>query len=228
MKKTWLIIGGIVFFILIVFFWWMSTRNSLVQMETEIKKNVGDLSAVYQRRSDLINNLVQTVKGSVQAERGTLEAVVNARAKATSIQLTPEALKDPNAMANFEKAQGELQGALSRLLVTVEKYPELKSQGNFSTLMSEIEGSENRVNLARKNYNESVRDFNNKILTFPSSIVAGASNFKEYQFFQGAPGVENAPKVDFGTEPPAPPSGGTTPVPSATTPEQKGTAKPSR
>src|SRR5579872_4782501 len=147
MKRSWLIIGGIVFFILIIFFWWNGTRNGLIQMDQEIKKNVGDLNAVYQRRSDLINNLVNTVKGSVQAERGTLEAVVKARASATAVQLTPETLKDPAAMANFDKAQGALQGALSRLLVTVEKYPELKSQANFTALMSEIEGSENRVNL---------------------------------------------------------------------------------
>jgi LemA protein len=225
MKRSWLIIGGIVFFILIIFFWWTSTRNGLVQMDQEIKKNIGDLNAVYQRRSDLINNLVNTVKGSVQAERGTLEAVVSARASASSIQLTPEALKDPQAMANFDKAQGALQGALSRLLVTVEKYPELKSQGNFSSLMSEIEGSENRVNLARKNYNESVRDYNTKILSFPSSIVAGASGFKEYAAFQGAPGVENAPIVVFGTEP-VPPA--TAPTQTAPAANPNSTARPSR
>ena len=227
MKRSWLIIGGIVFFILIIFFWWNGTRNGLIQMDQEIKKNVGDLNAVYQRRSDLINNLVNTVKGSVQAERGTLEAVVKARASATSIQLTPETLKDPAAMANFDKAQGELQGALSRLLVTVEKYPDLKSQANFSSLMSEIEGSENRVNLARKNYNESVRDYNVRILSFPSSIVASSSGFKEYQVFQGAPGVENAPKVDFGPET-APPSATPETAPAAIPQGQSGTPRPSR
>jgi LemA protein len=228
MKKSWLIIGGIVFFILILFFWWQSTRNGMVQAEQEIKQSIGDLSTAYQRRSDLIPNLVSTVQGSVQAERATLDAVVSARARATSLQLSPETLKDPAALANFEKAQGELQGALSRLLVTVEKYPDLKSQENFGRLMSQIEGAENRVGVERKNYNAKVKDFNVRILSFPASIIAGMSGFKEYQPFQAAEGAENAPKVSFPGSEPAPANSAPAEAPAASSQPKNGVARPSK
>ncbi len=229
MKKTWLIVGSIAFIVIVLYSWFTSTRNGMVQLEQDIKESIGNLSSAYQRRSDLIPNLVATVQGSVQAERSTLQAVVSARAQATSVQLTPEALKDPQAMANFEKVQGQLSGALSRLLVTVEKYPELKSQGNFTTLMHEIEGAENRVSTERKNYNERVKEYNAKILSFPASIVAGMSGFKEYQFFQSAAGTENAPKVNFGTEPSTAPAQ-TAPEQPATPaePPKNGVARPSK
>jgi LemA protein len=223
MKKSWLIIGAVLFVIIVLFSWWRSTYNSFVQLDQGIKESIGNLNTAYQRRSDLIPNLVATVQGSVQAERGTLDAVIKARASASQIQLTPEALKDPQAMANFEKVQGQLQGSLSRLLVTVEQYPNLKSQDNFQTLMSQIEGAENRISVERKNYNEKVKDYNTRILSFPASIIAGMSSFKEYQVFQAAPGAENAPKVNFGTEPPPAPSGESAPATPAPT---NGVARP--
>ncbi|MBS1903770.1 MAG: LemA family protein [Bacteroidetes bacterium] len=227
MKKSWLIIGSILFVVIVLFSWWRSTYNGMVQLDQNIKESIGNLNTAYQRRSDLIPNLVSTVQGSVQAERSTLDAVISARARATSVQLTPEALKDPQAMANFEKMQGELSGALSRLLVTVEKYPDLKSQANFQTLMSQIEGAENRVATERKTYNERVKEYNTRILSFPASIIAGMSGFKEYQVFQAAQGAENAPKVNFGTEPTQAPAS-QEPAPSTAPEPKNGVARPSK
>ena len=206
MKRSWLVIGGIVFLILIIVGWWMSTRNGLVTKEEGIKAQMGQLNNAYQQRIDLIPNLVSTVQGSVSAERGTLEAVIGARARATGITLTPEALRDPKLFANFQKVQDGLSSAISRLLVVTENYPDLKSQANFSTLMSQIEGQESRIRIERNRYNEAVQDFNTTIKRFPASIVAGSS-FTAYQYFQAAAGAENAPKVDFnGTATPAEPT----------------------
>ncbi len=224
MKKSWLILGGIVFLILILSFWWRSAYNGFVTKEENIKAQLGQLNNVYQQRLDLIPNLVATVQGSAVAERQTLDEVIGARSKATGITLTPEALKDPQAFANFQKLQDNVSSAISRLLVTVEKYPDLKSQANFSTLMSQIEGQESRVRIERNRYNENVNDFNRSIRVFPSSIIAGMSGFTAYQYFQAAPGAENAPKVSFpGTEAPA----GGTPETPAPAPE-KGPARPSK
>jgi LemA protein len=198
MKRSWLIIGGIILVLVIIFSWWRSTYNGFVQKDENIKAQLGQLNNVYQQRLDLIPNLVATVEGSVQAERQTLDAVVSARARATGVTLTPEALKDPQAFSRFQQAQDGLSSALSRLLVVVEKYPDLKSQTNFQTLMSQIEGQENRVRIERNRYNETVNEFNASIRRFPASIIAGMSGFTAYQYFQAAPGAENAPKVEFG------------------------------
>jgi LemA protein len=224
MKKSWLIIGGIVFFILIIFFWFTSTRNGFVTKDENIKAQLGQLNTVYQQRLDLIPNLVATVQGSAAAERQTLDEVIGARSKATGVTLTAEALKDPAAFANFQKIQDNLSGALSRLLVSVEKYPDLKSQANFSTLMSQIEGQESRVKIERMRYNEAVNDYNRSIRVFPSSIIAGMSGFTEYQYFQGSPGSENAPKVSFPGAEPAPPATTSPEAPAAA--PQKGPARP--
>src|SRR5687767_5015900 len=142
MKKSWLLIGGIILFVLILVFWGISKSDSLNLKDENIQAQLGQLNNVYQQRLDLIPNLVATVQGSAAAERQTLEAVVSARARATGITLTPEALKDPQAFANFQQIQDQVSSAISRLLVSVEKYPDLKSQANFSTLMSQIEGME--------------------------------------------------------------------------------------
>ncbi|MEP7233871.1 MAG: LemA family protein [Ignavibacteriota bacterium] len=225
MKKSWLIIGGIVFLILILFFWWRSAYNGFVTKEENIKAQLGQLNNVYQQRLDLIPNLVATVQGSAVAERQTLTDVISARSKATGVTLTPEALKDPQAFANFQKLQDNVSSALSRLLVTIEKYPDLKSQANFSTLMSQIEGQESRVRIERNRYNENVNEYNRSIRVFPSSIIAGMSGFTAYQYFQAAQGAENAPKVSFPGSEAAPPSGAAPEQP-ATAPE-KGPARPS-
>lgn len=199
MKRSWLVIGGIVLLIVIIFSWWRSTYNGFVQKDENIKAQLGQINNVYQQRLDLIPNLVSTVQGSVSAERGTLEAVISARARATGVTLTPEALKDPALFAKFQQVQDGLSGALSRLLVVSEQYPDLKSQANFQTLMSQIEGQENRIRIERNRYNEAVNDYNATIRRFPASILAGMSGFTAYQYFQAAAGAENAPKVDFNT-----------------------------
>lgn len=227
MKKSWIIIGSILFVVIVLFGWWRSSYNGMVQLDQSIKESIGNLNTAYQRRSDLIPNLVATVQGAVTAERTTLDQVISARSRASSIQLTPEVLKDPAAMTNFEKVQGELTGSLSRLMVTVEKYPELKSQANFQTLMSQIEGAENRVATERKTYNERVRDYNTRILGFPASIIAGMGGFKEYQVFQAAAGSENAPKVNFGDEPTQAPAS-QEPAPASAPEPKNGVARPSK
>jgi LemA protein len=217
MKRSWLVIGGIVLLVVIIFSWWRSSYNGFVQKDENIKAQLGQINNVYQQRLDLIPNLVATVQGSVSAERGTLEAVINARARATGVTLTPEALKDPALFAKFQQVQDGLSGALSRLLVVSEQYPDLKSQANFQTLMSQIEGQENRIRIERNRYNEAVNDFNATIRRFPASILAGMSGFTPYQYFQAAAGAENAPKVDFNT--------GTQTAPSQPAPAQPAPAK---
>ena len=151
----------------------------------------------YQRRADLIPNLVETVKGFAAQERTVLEEVIKARASATQIKATPELVNDPAAMQKFQQAQGELGGALSRLLVTVEKYPDLKSNQNFLALQSQLEGTENRIAVERMRYSEAVRDYNTRIRLFPGSLVASLRGFKEKAYFEATPGSQEPPKVKF-------------------------------
>ncbi len=207
MKKGTLIIGGIVLLLLILFMWWRTTYNSFVTMDEGVKAQLGQLNNVYQQRADLIPNLVETVKGSAVNERQTLTDVIMARSRATGINLTPEALKDPQAFQNFQKVQGDLSSAISRLMVVVEQYPQLKSQANFTVLMSQLEGQENRIRLERNRYNDQVRDFNARIRSFPASTIASMSGFTQYPYFEAAAGAENAPQVNFGTPDGAPSSG---------------------
>src|ERR1700758_3233928 len=160
-----IIIGGVV--------WGVGINNELVALEQNVNEKWAQVQNVYQRRADLIPNLVETVKGFATQERTVLEEVTRARASATSIQLTPEALNDPKALERFQAAQNQLTGALSRLLVTVERYPELKSNQNFLALQSQLEGTENRIAVERMRYNEAVRDYNTRLRIFPGSLVAG-------------------------------------------------------
>ena len=175
--------------------------NSIPTAEEAAKARWADVQADYQRRADLIPNLVNTVKGSVASEDKILTDVINARAKATSIQVSADDLSDPSKMAQFSQAQGQLNGSLSRLLANVEAYPQLKSQDNFQTLMSQLEGTENRVTIAIRDYNEAVQAYNVKVRTFPDAIGAkifyGAKPMVPYQ--ATSPGAENAPTVNFNT-----------------------------
>ncbi len=221
MKKGTIVIGGIIVIILILFFWWQGTYNSFVNMDEGVKAQLGQLNNVYQQRADLIPNLVETVKGSAIQERKTLTDVIDARSRATGINLTPQALKDPQAFQNFQNIQGQLSSALSRLMVVVEQYPQLRSQANFTVLMSQLEGQENRIRLERNRYNDLVRDYNARVRSFPSSMIAGMSGFTQYPYFEAAAGAENAPKVNFNT-PGA--EEGTAPT---TTPPSTGQAPPS-
>jgi LemA protein len=174
--------------------------NSVPTADENVKAKWADVQADYQRRANLIPNLVATVKGSVQGEDKILTDVVNARAKATSIQISGDDLNDPAKVQAFQNAQGQLNGSLSRLLATVEAYPEVKSQANFQTLMSQLEGTENRITIAIRDYNTAVQEYNTRIRTFPDAIGAkvfyGAKPKVPYQ--ATTPGAENAPTVDFG------------------------------
>jgi LemA protein len=177
--------------------WGIGLQNQLVRLEQEVTARWAQVQNVYQRRADLIPNLVETVKGFAAQERTVLTEVTQARASASSIQLTPEALNDPQAMAKFQAAQAQLSGALSRLLVTVERYPELKSNQNFLALQSQLEGTENRITVERQRYNDAVRDYNTRLRLFPASLIAGMMGFKPKAFFEAQPGSETAPKVKF-------------------------------
>jgi len=171
--------------------------NGMVKDQQDVEAQLGKVSSAYQQRADLIPNLVEIVKGSAVQERETLTDVITARSKASSIQLTPEALKDPQAMKNFTQAQDGLSGALSRLMVVTEKYPDLKSQANFTTLMSQLEGQENRIRVERKTYNETVRRFDVEIKTFPNNFFATTMGFTAYQYFESSADAKNAPKIKF-------------------------------
>ena len=206
MRKGTLIIGGVILLVLILFMWWRMTYNNFVNMDEGVKAQLGQLNNVYQQRSDLIPNLVETVKGSAVQERQTLTDVISARSRATGVQLTPEALKDPQAFQNFQKIQGDLSSALSRLMVVMEQYPQLKSQENFTVLMSQLEGQENRIRIERNRYNDVVRDYNARVRSFPANMIANMNGFTQYPYFEAAAGAENAPKVNFGNNPEAPPN----------------------
>jgi|SRR6185503_18209349 LemA protein len=177
--------------------WATGIYNGLVGLEQNVNEKWSQVQNVYQRRADLIPNLVETVKGFATQERTVLTEVIEARAKASSIQLTPEALNDPKALERFQAAQGQLSGALSRLLVTVERYPELKSNQNFLQLQSQLEGTENRIAVERRRFNEAVREYNTRLGLFPGTIVARLAGFRPKAFFEAAPDAATPPKVKF-------------------------------
>ena len=156
----------------------------------------GQVENVYQRRADLIPNLVNTVKGAADFERNTLQAVIEARANATSMKIDPTQLTEEN-LAAFQKAQDNLSSSLSRLMVVVERYPELKANQNFLELQAQLEGTENRITVERMKFNESVQNYNSLIRRFPANMVAGLMNFDKKAYFQAAEGAEVAPDVDF-------------------------------
>ena len=174
------------------------TYNTLVAQQQSVESQWAQVENQYQRRSDLIPNLVATVKGFAAQEKGVLESVVAERAKVGSIQVSPEMLNNPAAFQQFQQAQAGLSGALSRLMVVVERYPELKSNQNFLELQSQLEGAENRIAVARMRFNEAAQTYNTSIKQFPNNLFARIFDFKEKQYFQSEPGSEKAPVVDFG------------------------------
>ena len=172
--------------------------NEIQGADEQVKAAWGEVANQYQRRADLVPNLVATVKGSADFERETLEAVVNAHAKATSIQATPELVNDPQAFKNFEAAQGELSSALSRLLVTVERYPDLKANANFRDLQAQLEGTENRIAVARKRYIEAVAEYNKLVRFFPTNLTARFLLGAEVRpTFEAREGADKPPEVQF-------------------------------
>lgn len=192
-SKVLLIIAAVV---LVLFAWVKNTYNSLVSGDEAVKSAWSQVENVYQRRADLIPNLVATVKGYANHESSTLQAVVDARAKATSINVDASKLSEEQ-IAAFQKVQGELSSALSRLLAVSEAYPELKANENFKELQAQLEGTENRIAVERKNYNETAKRYNVKVRSFPANLIAGMFGFGQKGYFQASEGAQNAPVVEF-------------------------------
>lgn len=194
--KKWLPLIIIAVIIIGIFRWGVGLNNTMVEKQETAKTQWANVESAYQRRSDLIPNLVNTVKGYADFEKETLESVIQARANATKTTIDPSNIT-PEQMAAFQESQNSLSGALSRLMVVVEKYPDLKANQNFLELQSQLEGTENRINVERNRFNEQAKDYNVYIRKFPATMVAGFLNFDPMALFQAAPGSENAPTVDF-------------------------------
>lgn len=174
-----------------------STYNSLVSQDESVERAWGDVQTQYQRRADLIPNLVNTVKGAANFEQETLESVTNARARATSITINADDLSDPAKMQQFQEAQTQLSGALGRLLAVAENYPQLQATQAFRDLQVQLEGTENRITVARRDYNGAVQSFNTAVRSFPTNILAGMFGFSRRASFEADAGSERAPTVDF-------------------------------
>ena len=180
----------------LVAIWGISGYNSLVSSDEEAQTKWADVETQYQRRADLIPNLVNTVKGYAAHESETLQAVVEARAKATSVSIDPSNMS-AEQIANFQKAQDGVSSALSKLLVTVEKYPDLKANENFKELQAQLEGTENRISVARRDYNDASRQYNTSLRSFPKNILASLFGFEKRAYFEAQAGTEQAPSVQF-------------------------------
>jgi len=196
MKTSYIVIGVILFVLLIGGCSGVSSYNKMISLDETVKSKWGTVQADYQRRADLIPNLVATVKGVANFEKSTLVDVTNARAKATSIQVDATKL-DPASIQKFQAAQGQLSTALGRLLVASEKYPELKANENFSALQAQLEGTENRIKVSRMDFNTAVQDYNTKIRSFPTNLLAGMTGFQPKAGFQAEAGSDKTPKVQF-------------------------------
>ncbi|UUC45690.1 LemA family protein [Flavobacterium cerinum] len=194
--RKWLVPGIIVFFIVILYFWAKGINNTAVEMDQASQEAWGNVQTSYQRRNDLIGNLVNTVKGAADFEKSTLEAVVKARSEATKTTIDPSNIT-PEQLAEFNKAQSGVSSALSRLLVTVEQYPDLKANQNFLKLQDELASTENQILTARTRFNESVKGYNSHIKKFPNSVFAGMFGFKEKAFFNAVEGAEKPVEVKF-------------------------------
>ena len=188
----WIVLG----IIIILVFWGCSQQRVLVQQDENVKKTWNFVQSQYQRRADLIPNLVSTVQGEANFERGTLNDVINARAKATSVQVNPNDLT-PENVQRFQQAQGQLSSALGRLLVVTENYPNLRANDAFRNLQTQLEGTENRIATARNDFNNAVQDYNVRVRTFPNNLFAGMLGFHPREGFTADPGSQNAPRVNF-------------------------------
>lgn len=191
--KHWIGIGIVAVLVL----WGVSVQRGLVDKEERVQEAWGFVQSQYERRADLIPNLVATVRGAADFERETLEAVIQARSQATSVQVTPEVLNNPAAFQQFQEAQSQLSGALSRLLVTVERYPELRANQNFRDLQVQLEGTENRISTERNRFNTAVRGYNTSIRQFPGNVLASMMGFGTISYFEATAGSERAPTVEF-------------------------------
>lgn len=196
MKKSTLVIVIILAVVVIFGGCGVGKYNSLVQQDEAVKNKWGAVQSQYQRRADLIPNLVSTVKGAANFEKETLTQVMEARAKATQVTLNADDLS-PEKIQQFQAAQGQLSSALGRLLAVSESYPELKANQNFRDLQAQLEGTENRIAVARNDFNDVVKGYNSAVRTFPGNIIAGFTGFQQKGYFEADKGSENAPKVQF-------------------------------
>jgi LemA protein len=201
MSKGLLGCGAVLLVLVVIagglFLWGMGVYNRLVGLDEGVKTAWSQVENTYQRRADLIPNLVKTVEGAADFERETLTEVIEARAKATSVQITPQDLTNPEALARYQQAQDSLSSALSRLMVVVERYPELKANQNFLQLQDELAGTENRIAVERKRFNEVAQEYNTARRRVPANLIAGWFGFGEAAYFEAAEGAEQAPKVEF-------------------------------
>ena len=197
MKTLAAVLGALVLLILVVGMWAVGAYNGLVGRNENVSKAWAQVESQYQRRFDLIPNLVETVKGSAKFEKETLTAVVDARSRVGSMNVDKSVLNDPAAFKKFEDAQAGLSSALSRLMVVVEKYPDIKSTQGFRDLQVQLEGTENRIGVARKDFNDAAQEYNTAIKIFPGALVAGFGGFKERPYFSAAPAAAQAPAVKF-------------------------------
>lgn len=191
-KTVWIVLGVIA----LIIFWGVGSRNSMATSDQDVKAKWANVQSAYQRRADLIPNLVKTVQVVANFEKSTLTAVIEARASATQMKLDAKDLS-PENLQKYQAAQSSLGGALSRLMVVAENYPQLKATENFSELQAQLEGTENRIKEERDNFNTAVQAYNTLVVTFPNSLIASFSGFAEKGFFQAEAGAEKAPEVNF-------------------------------
>jgi LemA protein len=196
MKKGYIVAGVLLLVLFFIYRLFAGTYNSLVTMEEETSKQWAQVENSYQRRADLIPNLVNTVKGYADFEKSTLTDVIEARSKATGITVDPKNLS-PESIQNFQRAQEQLSGALSRLMVVVERYPELKANQNFLELQAQLEGTENRISTERGRFNDTVKEYNTYVRKFPNNLIAGMFGFEKKGYFEAVQGAEKAPEVKF-------------------------------
>ncbi len=195
-KSTLIVIGIVVVLALILYNTFSGSYNKMITMEQGVEASWSTVETQYQRRTDLYSSVVSTIKGSAEFEQGTLNSVIEARSKATSMNINADNLT-PEKIQQFQNAQEELSGAFSRLLVSVERYPDLKTTQAFQDFQTQIEGTENRINKARNDFNIEVQTFNTYIKRFPANLMAGLFGFGEKGYFKAQAGSENAPKIEF-------------------------------
>ncbi|MBD3223868.1 MAG: LemA family protein [Caldithrix sp.] len=196
--KKWIPVVVIALVVIFLYSSFKGTYNTFINLEESVNEKWSQVENVYQRRADLIPNLVEVVKGYAEHERETLQAVTEARSKVGGqINVGSEVLNDPQAFQKFQQAQGQLTSALQRLMVVVERYPQLKADQRFGQLQSQLEGTENRIAVERRRFNEAVRDYNKAIRSFPNNIMAGLFGFEQKQYFQSTEGADQAPEVEF-------------------------------
>ena len=195
-KALWITLAIVVVLLFAGYSWVKGTYNTMVTQDEGVKTAWSQVENQYQRRMDLIPNLVNTVKGYATHEKETLEGVVSARAEATKTTIDPSNLNE-ESMKRFQAAQGELSSALSRLMLVIERYPDLKANQNFSELQAQLEGTENRISVERKRFNETAQSYNTYIRSFPTNVLAGMFGFQPKAYFSAESGAEKAPKVEF-------------------------------